>query len=240
MLFILAKLLKNYVKQERIWIVNFLVCVGTFSTGILLASGFLLLFYRGIVVIYKLKMWISREVVDPFFSLYSYIYKNFVLVLSLSFCVIVLICALNPSIVFTPRKENFMVYEPEFYIKHGRMTSLIIKRGNKKFFINCAYFKNENGSFCELYRPRKLLKLEGSFFPYPSIFLDGNKIVVRSVRFEDEKGSVINFSTSKEEIASWWNWVMFPTLLMRYLILIWLVVVISILILKLVKHKKET
>ncbi|EXA90059.1 putative membrane protein [Acinetobacter sp. 723929] len=40
MLFTLAKLLKNYVKQERIWIVNFLVCVSTFSTDVLLASGF--------------------------------------------------------------------------------------------------------------------------------------------------------------------------------------------------------
>lgn len=84
-----------------------------------------------------------------------------------------------------------------------------------------------------------MLKLEGSFFPYPSIFLDGNKIVASSVRFKDEKGSVINFSTSEEEIASWWNWVMFPTLLMRYLILIWLMVVALILLLKLIKYKKE-
>lgn len=199
--------------------------------------AFLLLFYNvGIFVIYKLKMWISREVVDPFFSLYSYIYKNFVLVFTLSFCLIVVVCTLNPSIVFTPKKESFVVYEPEFKIKHGRMTSLIIKRGNKNFLINCAYFKNENGSFCELYRPRKLLKVEGSFFPYPSIFLDGNKIVASSVLFEDEKGSVINFSTSEEKIASWWIWVMFPTLLMRYLILIWLVVVVLILLLKAFKY----
>ncbi|WP_035366524.1 hypothetical protein [Acinetobacter calcoaceticus] len=191
-------------------------------------------------MIYKLKTWISREVVDPFFSLYSYVYKNFVIVLTLSFCLIVLLCALNPSIVFTPKKEGFVVYEPEFKIKHGRMTSLIIKRGNKKFLINCAYFKNENGSFCELYRPRKLLKLEGSFFPYPSIFLDGNKIVASSVLFEDEKGSVINFSTSEEKIASWWIWVMFPTLLMRYLILIWLVVVVLILLLKAFKYQNKS
>ncbi|MBR7718539.1 hypothetical protein [Acinetobacter nosocomialis] len=193
-------------------------------------------------MIYKLKMWISAEVVDPFFSLYSYIYKKFVLVLvlTLSFCLIVILCALNPSIVFTPKKEGFVVYEPEFHIKHGRMTSLIIKKGNKKFLINCAYFKNENGSFCELYRPRRLLKLEGSFFPYPSIFLAGNKIVASSVRFEDEKGSVINFSTSEEKIASWWNWVMFPTLLMRYLILIWLVVVVLILLLKAFKYQYKS
>ncbi|MHC0017793.1 hypothetical protein ACW2B4_08555 [Acinetobacter pittii] len=191
-------------------------------------------------MIYKLKMWISREVVDPFFSLYSYIYKNFVLVLSLSFCVIVLLFALNPSIVFTPRKKGFVVYEPEFHIKHGRMTSLIIKDNYKKNIINCAYFRNENGSFCELYKPRKLLKVEGSFFPNSSLFFKDKYIVVTRIRFEDEKGGVINFSTSEEKIASWWNWVMFPTLLMRYLILIWLVVVISILILKLVKHKKET
>ncbi|MDQ9948393.1 hypothetical protein RFW85_03440 [Acinetobacter sp. 12966] len=191
-------------------------------------------------MIHKLKMWISAEVVDSFFSLHSYIYKNFVLVLSLSFCLIVLLCALNPSIVFTPKKEGFVVYEPEFYIKHGRMTSLIIKRGNKIFIINCAYFRNESGSFCELYKPRKLLNLEGSFLPYPSIFPNGNKIVASSVRFEDEKGSVIIFSTSEEKIASWWNWVIFPTLLMRYLILIWLVVVVSILLLKLIKYKKET
>ncbi len=58
-----------------------------------------------------------------------------------------------------------------FQIKHGRMTSLIIKRGNKKFFINCAYFKNENGSFCELYKPRKLLKVEGGFFLIHHCFL---------------------------------------------------------------------
>ncbi len=120
------------------------------------------------------------------------------------------------------------------------MTSLIIKRGNKKFLINCAYFKNENGSFCELYRPRKLLKLEGSFFPYPLIFLDSNKIVASSVLFEDEKGSVINFSTSEEKIASWWIWVMFPTLLMRYLILIWLAVVVLILLLKAFKYQNKS
>ncbi|KUM13258.1 hypothetical protein AV645_00335 [Acinetobacter calcoaceticus] len=191
-------------------------------------------------MIYKLKMWISAEVVDPFFSLYSYIYKNFVLVLTLSFCLIVLLCTLNPSIVFTPKKEGFVVYDPEFHIKHGRMTSLVIKKGNQKFFINCAYFKNESGSFCDLYKPRKLLKLEGSFFPYPSLFLNSNRVVATNVHFEDEKGSVINFATSEEKIASWWNWVMFPTLLMRYLISIWLMVVVLILFLKLIKYKNKT
>ncbi|MDQ9840593.1 hypothetical protein RFY10_10355, partial [Acinetobacter baumannii] len=55
-------------------------------------------------MIYKLKRWISAEVIDPFFSLYSYIYKNFVLVLTLSFCLIVLLCTLNPSIVFTRKR----------------------------------------------------------------------------------------------------------------------------------------
>ncbi|HCA5025073.1 TPA: hypothetical protein MW161_002865 [Acinetobacter baumannii] len=191
-------------------------------------------------MIYKLKMWISREVVDPFFSLYSYIYKNFVLVLSLSLCVIVLLCALNPSIVFTPRKEGFVVYEPEFHIKHGRMTSLIIKDNYKKNIINCAYFRNESGSFCELYKPRKLLKVEGGFFPNSSLFFKNKYIVVTRICFEDEKGSVINFSTSEEKIASWWNWVMFPTLLIRYLILIWLVVVVSILLLKAFKYQNKS
>ncbi|MFW6498682.1 hypothetical protein ACOCIL_12990 [Acinetobacter baumannii] len=191
-------------------------------------------------MIYKLKMWISREVVDPFFSLYSYIYKNFVLVLSLSFCVIVLLCALNPSIVFTPRKESFVVYKPEFHIKHGRMTSLIIKDNYKKNIINCAYFRNESGSFCELYKPRKLLKVEGGFFPNSSLFFKNKYIVVTRICFEDEKGSVINFSTSEEKIASWWNWVMFPTLLIRYLILIWLVVVVSILLLKAFKYQNKS
>ncbi|MFK7254619.1 hypothetical protein ABBZ21_08090 [Acinetobacter baumannii] len=191
-------------------------------------------------MIYKLKMWISREVVDPFFSLYSYIYKKFVLVLSLSFCVIVLLCALNPSIVFTPRKESFVVYEPEFHIKHGRMTSLIIKDNYKKNIINCAYFRNESGSFCELYKPRKLLKVEGGFFPNSSLFFKNKYIVVTRICFEDEKGSVINFSTSEEKIASWWNWVMFPTFLIRYLILIWLVVVVSILLLKAFKYQNKS
>ncbi|MDH2654278.1 hypothetical protein QDR54_15425 [Acinetobacter baumannii] len=191
-------------------------------------------------MIYKLKMWISREVVDPFFSLYSYIYKNFVLVPSLSLCVIVLLCALNPSIVFTPKKEGFVVYEPEFHIKHGRMTSLIIKDNYKKNIINCAYFRNESGSFCELYKPRKLLKVEGGFFPNSSLFFKNKYIVVTRIRFEDEKGSVINFSTSEEKIASWWNWIMFPTLLIRYLILIWLVVVVSILLLKAFKYQNKS
>ncbi len=194
----------------------------------------------GIVVIYKLKMWISREVVDPFFSLYSYIYKNFVLVLILSFCLIVILCALNPSIVFTPKKEGFVVYEPEFHIKHGRMTSLIIKDNYKKNIINCAYFRNESGSFCELYKPRKLLKVEGGFFPNLSLFFKNKYIVVTRICFEDEKGRVINFSTSEEKIASWWNWVMFPTLLIRYLILIWLVVVVSILLLKAFKYQNKS
>ncbi|NUF54230.1 hypothetical protein HUN16_17985, partial [Acinetobacter seifertii] len=115
--------------------------------------------------------------------------------------------------------------------------ALVVNRDNKNFVINCAYFRNENGSFCDLYKPKRLLKLEGSFFPYPSIFLDGNKIVASSVHFEDEKGRVINFSTSDEEVASWWIWVMFPTLLMRYLILIWLMVVALILLLLLIKYK---
>lgn len=191
-------------------------------------------------MIYKLKMWFSREVVDPFFSLYSYIYKNFVLVLTLSFCLIVILCALNPSIVFTPKKEDFVVYEPEFHIKHGRMTSLIIKDNYKKNIINCAYFRNESGSFCELYKPRKLLKVEGGFFPNSSLFFKNKYIVVTRICFEDEKGSVINFSTSEEKIVSWWNWVMFPTLLIRYLILIWLVVVVSILLLKAFKYQNKS
>ncbi|WP_267531535.1 hypothetical protein [Acinetobacter oleivorans] len=191
-------------------------------------------------MIYKLKMWISAEVVDPFFSLYSYVYKNFSFVLTLSFCLIVLLCTLNPSIVFTPKKEGFVVYEPEFHIKHGRMTSLVIKDNYKKNIINCAYFRNESGSFCELYKPRKLLKVEGGFFPNSSLFFKNKYIVVTRMRFEDEKGSVINFSTSEEKIASWWNWVMFPTLLMRYLILIWLVVIVLILLLKAFKYQNKS
>lgn len=190
-------------------------------------------------MIYKLKMWISAEVVDPFFSLYSYVYKNFSFVLTLSFCLIVLLCTLNPSIVFTPKKEGFVVYEPEFHIKHGRMTSLVIKDNYKKNIINCAYFRNENGSFCELYKPRKLLKVEGNFFPNSSLFFKNKYIVVTRIRFEGEKGSVINFSTSEKKIASWWNWVMFPTLLMRYLILMWLVVVVLILLLKAFKYQNK-
>ncbi|KNX93135.1 hypothetical protein B2J61_05270, partial [Acinetobacter baumannii] len=65
-------------------------------------------------------------------------------------------------------------------------------------------------------------------------------IVVTRICFEDEKGRVINFSTSEEKIASWWNWVMFPTLLIRYLILIWLVVVVSILLLKAFKYQNKS
>ncbi|MDO7469692.1 hypothetical protein Q5X60_12960 [Acinetobacter baumannii] len=191
-------------------------------------------------MIYKLKMWISAEVIDPFFSLYSYVYKNFVLALTLSFCLIVVVCTLNPSIVFIPKQEGFIIYEPEFHIKHGRMTTLIIKKGNKKFFINCAYFRNENGSFCKLYKPRKILKVEGGFFPNSSLFFKNKYIVVTRIRFEDEKGSLINFSTSEEKIVSWWNWVMFPTLLIRYLILIWLVVVVSILLLKAFKYQNKS
>ncbi|MBH8348204.1 hypothetical protein I8P64_06730, partial [Acinetobacter baumannii] len=106
--------------------------------------------------------------------------------------------------------------------------------------INCAYFRNESGSFCELYKPRKLLKVEGGFFPNLSLFFKNKYIVVTRICFEDEKGRVINFSTSEEKIASWWNWVMFPTLLIRYLILIWLVVVVSILLLKAFKYQNKS
>lgn len=60
------------------------------------------------------------------------------------------------------------------------------------------------------------------------------------MHFEDEEGSVIIFSTSEKKITSWWNWVMFPTLLMRYLILIWLVVVVLILLLKAFKYQNKT
>ncbi|MGK7709136.1 hypothetical protein ACSRDC_18705, partial [Acinetobacter baumannii] len=117
---------------------------------------------------------------------------------------------------------------------------LIIKDNYKKNIINCAYFRNESGSFCELYKPRKLLKVEGGFFPNLSLFFKNKYIVVTRICFEDEKGRVINFSTSEEKIASWWNWVMFPTLLIRYLILIWLVVVVSILLLKAFKYQNKS
>ncbi len=76
------------------------------------------------------------------------------------------------------------------------------------------------------------LKLREVFFLIHHCFLKNKYIVVTRIRFEDEKGGVINFSTSEEKIASWWNWVMFPTLLMRYLILIWLVIVVLILLFK--------
>ncbi|MGN8009238.1 hypothetical protein ACTJJH_14840 [Acinetobacter sp. 22301] len=122
-------------------------------------------------MIYELKMWISAEVVDPFFSLYSYVYKNFVLVLSLSFCVIVLLCALNPSIVFTPKKEGFVVYKPEFQIKHGRMTSLIIKRGNKKFLLIVHILKMRMVHFVNYISLENYLKLREVFFLIHHCFL---------------------------------------------------------------------
>lgn len=128
----------------------------------------------GIVVIYKLKMWISREVVDPFFSLYSYIYKNFVLVLTLSFCLIVILCALNPSIVFTPKKEGFVVYEPEFHIKHGRMTSLIIKDNYKKILLIVHILEMRVVHFVNYISLENYLKLREVFFLIYHYFLKIN------------------------------------------------------------------
>lgn len=147
------------------------------------------------------------------------------LILTISFFLILLLCVINPSIVFTPKKERFVIYEPEFYIKSGRMTSLILTSNYKKIIINCAYFRNNNGSFCELYKPRKLIKVEGGYFSSSSLFSRKQYIVVSHIRFEDEKGIVINFSTSDENSNSWWDWIIFPTLLMRYIILIFLAIV---------------
>ena len=58
-----------------------------------------------------------------------------ILLLSLYFFLAVISCVINPSIIFTPKKEVFVVYNPDFYIKSGRMTSLIIKDKNKKILL---------------------------------------------------------------------------------------------------------
>lgn len=147
------------------------------------------------------------------------------LILTICFCIIIPLCVINPSIVFNPKKERFVFYEPDFYIESGRMTSLILTNNYKKFIINCAYFRNDNGTFCELHKPRKLIKVEGGFFSNPSLFLKKKYIVVTHICFEDEKGKVINFSTSEQNINSWWYWIIFPTLLIRYLILSLLAIV---------------
>lgn len=125
-------------------------------------------------MIYELKMWISAEVVDPFFSLYSYVYKNFVLVLTLSFCLIVLLCTLNPSIVFTPKKESFVVYEPEFHIKYGRMISLIIKDNYKKILLIAHILEMRMVHFVNYISLGKYLKLREIFFLIHHCFLKTN------------------------------------------------------------------
>lgn len=188
---------------------------------------------------HKIRKWMLSEVIDPFFSLYRFVYKNIVAFFTLGFFLTVLSCVINPSIIFTPEKEVFVVYYPDFYIKSGRMTSLIIKDNNRKKIINCAYFRNENGSFCDLYKPKRLMKVEGSFFSNSSLFFKDKKIVVTRIHFEDEKGGVINFSMSGERIISWWNWIFFPTLVERCLILFWLIVVTLIFFLKTFKDKNR-
>lgn len=40
LLFILVRQVKNYTKLKNIYVVNFIDFIGTFSTGVLLASGF--------------------------------------------------------------------------------------------------------------------------------------------------------------------------------------------------------
>lgn len=119
------------------------------------------------------------------------------------------------------------------------MTSLIIKENNKKLIINCAYFRNDRGSFCDLYKPRKLIKVEGSFFSNSSLFFKDKNIVVTRIHFEDEKGSVINFSINEVNIISWWDWIFSPTLLERCLILFWLIIVVLISLLKFFKYNRE-
>ncbi|WP_151809634.1 hypothetical protein [Acinetobacter seifertii] len=188
---------------------------------------------------YKVRKWILCEVVDPISSLYRYVYKNIIAFFMFGFFLAVISCVINPSIIFTPKKEVFVVYNPDFYIKSGRMTSLIIKDKNKKNIINCSYFINENGSFCELYKPRKLMKVEGGFFSNSSLFFKDKKIVVTRIIFEDEKGDVIDFSTNKVNVILWWNWIFFPTLLGRWLILFWFIVITLILFRKNFKHKNR-
>ncbi len=188
---------------------------------------------------YKVRKWILCEVVDPISSLYRCVYKNIIAFFIFSFFLAVLSCVINIIIIFTPKKEVFVVYNPDFYIKSGRMTSLIIKDKNKKNIINCAYFRNENGSFCDLYKPRKLMKVEGGFFSNSSLFFKDKKIVITRIVFEDEKGDVIDFSTNKVNIILWWNWIFFPTLLGRWLILFWFIVITLILFRKNFKHKNR-
>lgn len=188
---------------------------------------------------YKVRKWILCEVVDPISSLYRCVYKNIIAFFIFGFFLAVISCVINPSIIFIPKKEVFVVYNPDFYIKSGRMTSLIIKDKNKKNIINCAYFRNENGSFCDLYKPRKLMKVEGGFFSNSSLFFKDKKIVITRIVFEDEKGDVIDFSTNKVNIILWWNWIFFPTLLGRWLILFWFIVITLILFRKNFKHKNR-
>ncbi|NLP56371.1 hypothetical protein OSH17_14245 [Acinetobacter baumannii] len=188
---------------------------------------------------YKIRKWILCEVIDPISSLYRCVYKNIIIFFTLGFVLTVISCVINPSIIFTPKKEVFVVYYPDFYMKSGRITSLIIKDNNRKNIINCAYFRNENGSFCDLYKPKRLMKVEGNFFSNSSLFFKDKKIVVNRIRFEDEKGGVIDFSTNKADVILWWNWIFFPTLLGRWLILFWFIVITLILFRKNFKHKNR-
>jgi len=188
---------------------------------------------------YKIRKWILCEVVDPISSLYRCVYKNIIVFFMFGFFLTVISCVINPSIIFTPKKEVFVFYNPDFYIKSGRMTSLIIKDKNKKNIINCAYFRQYNNSFCDLYKPKKLMKVEGGFFYNSSLFFKDKKIVVTKIIFEDEKGDVIDFSTNKADVILWWNWIFFPTLLGRWLILFWFIVITLILFRKNFKHKNR-
>lgn len=187
----------------------------------------------------KIKNWFEAEIVQPVISLYSFCYNNFTVTSTLSIVLIGLVCTINPEIAFPAKKEKFVAYEPEFYFNQGKMSSLILKENSAKNIVNCSYFLSEKGSFCNLHKPRKLIKVEGEYYSNSTLFFKDRNIVVTDIIFEDANGRIYKFTTSKNQLESWWKWLFSPTLFVRTLVLFWLTLIIFIFFIKLFKKQRK-
>lgn len=148
----------------------------------------------------EINSWIKNEVIEPVKSLYRFLFKN--IKSALFFLVIIsgITFLLFPNVIYPIEKTHIQLINPNFEIKKGRMTSLILSQDNKKnrgrYRVNCAYFVELNGeSFCDKFKNEKILILSG-FYLERSLFKNNGgakSLVVESfVINEKHEGNKIN------------------------------------------------
>ena len=130
----------------------------------------------------NIRNWVTEEIKSPLSQIYLFFYKNIYIFIIPIIIFWSLILFLNPYLITPISKLPIYLESPTFYIRQGRITSLILVEDKKKYIANCAYLKNKNENFCQINQLKNITKLEGEVIDTNSV--SKSNILIKKIIFQ--------------------------------------------------------